>query len=312
MNEPPELRRTLFGYRRQDVESILETRERMFEQATEEADRQRSEAERLGMELEKARAEIAAAREETRIARDETRIEREELSAQSAELRRELETARGELARVHDQRREAEMRAGGLQTEIGEARREVAALTNRLRAAEATETDLRARLAQPPAAPDTRDLDSVLEAAQEAIERIMTGARRTAEEDLARVQRTRDEIQAEIDRVRAWRERIDPIAREMAGEIAFTQTQMSQTAERVGAALQPMSDALTALSNRLEELGRAADATIASGERPDRVDLVSHERSEAADAETQPGESTAQQAAAGAPVPADPWPDPWR
>ncbi len=306
MNEPPELRRSLFGYSKQDVESILQTRERMFEQATEEATERRSEAERLRSELESLRAETAAAR-------DETQSLRNGLSGQSAELRRELETARGERARLDEQRREAEARAARLDIEVARGRSEISALTTRLRSAEATEAELRGRLTQSPAAgPDTRELDAVLGAAQEAIERIMTGARKTAEQDLARVQRTRDEIQAEIDRVRSWRERLDPVAREIAGEIAVAQKHMSEAADRVGAALQPMSEALMGLSHRLDELARAADATIASGDRPDRVDLVSHERTDTAERQAEPDESAQHEAAAGTPAPAEPLPHSWR
>jgi hypothetical protein len=208
----------------------------------------------------------------------------------------------------------------------------VAALTERLRVADATEADLRTRLEQAAAAPsETRELGTVLEATQGAIERILGGARRTAEEDLARVQRTREQIQAEIDRVRSWQERIDPVARGVADEIISARAQMSQTAERVGAALQPMSDALTALSRRLDELTRAADpttavASAASSERPaetpgaatqpDRVDLVSHERSDADPADVDGRRSerdvASREAPAGTPLHADPWPDPWR
>jgi hypothetical protein len=55
---------------------------------------------------------------------------------------------------------------------------------------------------------------------------------------------------------------------------------MSQTAERVGEALRPMSDALSALSKHLEELARTADPSVvgAAAERPSHVNLASYER----------------------------------
>jgi golgin subfamily B member 1 len=319
VDEIPELKRALFGYRKKDVESILEARERMFERVSDEASQRQIEAEQLRTDLAKAREEARAATEDERLARAETQSVRDELSAQAAEVQRELETARDDLARLDEQRRDAETRAGGLEAEVREARREVAGLTERLRVADATEADLRARLEQASAATtETRELGSVLEATQDAIERILGGARRTAEEDLARVQQTREQIQAEIDRVRSWQERIDPVARGVADEITAARAQMSQTAERVGAALQPMSDALTALSRRLDELTRAANPATAgpAAEPLDRVDLVSHERT---DDERSDGDQTrterdlaAREAPAGTPFHADPWPDPWR
>ena len=310
MDQTPELKRSLFGYRKEDVESILEARERMFERVTEESNRRREEADGLRRDLDKAR-------QETRVARDETQAVRGELSAELNDLRQELETVRADLERIEERRREADTRAGGLEAEVREARREITGLNERLRVADATEAELRTRLDEAAAAPpDTRGLGAVLEATQEAISRIMAGAKRAAEDDLSQVQRTRDEMQAEVDRVRTWRERIDPISNDIAGEIAIAQAQMSQTAERVGEALRPMSDALTALSKHLDELARLTepDGAGAPAPAPDRVDLVSHEQ-ERADLEADRGapESEApQEAPAGAPLRADPWSDPWR
>jgi chromosome segregation ATPase len=319
VDEVPELRRSLFGYRKRDVESILEARERMFERVSEEATQRQIEAEQLRTDLGKAREEARAATEDERLARAETESVRDELTAQTAEITRELETARGELTGLDEQRRDAETRAGGLESEVREARREVAGLTERLRVADATEADLRTRLEQASAATtETRELGSVLEATQDAIERILGGARRTAEEDLARVQHTREQIQIEIDRVRSWQERIDPVARGVADEISAARAQMAQTAERVGEALQPMSDALTALARRLDELTRAADPSTVqpAAELLDRVDLVSHERAEDdrpdGDQSGAERDLAAREAPAGTPFHADPWPDPWR
>jgi chromosome segregation ATPase len=290
------------------VESILEARERMFERITEESNRRKEETDRLRTDLGKARTE-------TKTAREQTESVRTELTTQLEEVRHELEELRADVARLEDQRREADTRASGLDAELREARREVSGLSERLRVADATEADLRTRLEETSTgAPETRELGAVLEATQEAIGRIMAGARRTAEEDLARVQQTRDEMQSEVDRVRTWRERIEPVTQDIAGGIAVAQAQMSQTAERVGEALRPMSDALSSLSQRLDDLARVADPSAATDGQPDRVDLVSHEQ-EATDDETariRREIPTAREASTGAPSHADPWPDPWR
>ncbi|MGZ4114933.1 MAG: hypothetical protein ACXVQT_07635 [Actinomycetota bacterium] len=306
MDQAPELKRSLFGYRKQDVESILEARERMFERATEESNQRKDEIKRLRADLDRARGE-------TRTARDETESVRTELTTQLEDLRRELDGVRADMTILEDRHREAETRATGLESELREARREVSGMNERLRVADATETDLRNRIEEATMAPpDTRELGAVLEATQEAIGRIMAGARRTAEEDLARVQQTRDEIQADVERVRTWRERIEPVTQDIAGNIAVAQAQMSQTAERVSEALRPMSDALTSLAQRLDDLARVADPSEMRDERPDRVDLVSHEQ-QASEAERMAEDVGAQQETpAGTAAHADPWPDPWR
>lgn len=274
MDNAPDVKRSLFGYRKEDVESILEARERMFETATEEVNRRREEAEQLRLDLEKARAETRAAREETQSVRGE-------LNSQLDDLRRELETVRADLERLEERRRDAETRASAVEAEARDAQREAAGLRDRLRIADTTDAELRARLegAGSPAA-ETRDLGAVLEATQEAIGHIIADARRAAEDDLSRVQRRRDEIQAEVDRVRRWRERIEPVSQGIAGEIAMAQQQMSKTAERVGEALRPMSDALAGLSKHLGELATTADPTVADAvaQRPDHVDLASYEQ----------------------------------
>jgi chromosome segregation ATPase len=300
MDQAPELQRALFGYRKQDVESILEARERMFEQISEEANQRKEEAERLRRDVEKARAE-------TRTAREEMQRVRGELDAEVNDVRQELETLRADLPRMEERRREAETRATGLEAEVREARREIAGLNERLRLADATEIDLRTRLEEAStAAPQTRELGAVVEATQQAIARIMAGAKRDAEEDLSRVQRTRNEIQADVDRVRVWRERIEPVTHDVSSEIAVAQAQMSQTAERVGEALRPMSDALTALSKHLDELARVA---VAPTGRPDRVDLVSHEQEQD---QEQDAPASVREAPAETTLPADPWSNPWR
>ncbi len=319
MDHAPELKRSLFGYRKQDVDEILEARERMFERVTAEASQRRREADQL-------RGELDGAREETQVARDETRSVRAELTAQLNEVRTELDGVRSELSRLQEDHAQAQTRADGLETELREARREVAGLAERLRIADATEADLRTRLDDAATTEgqlrsqleeaaaggsDTGELGAVLAATEEAIGRIMAHARRAAEDDLSRVQRTRDEMQGEIERVRSWRDRIEPVTHGVASDIALAQAQMSQTAERVGEALRPMSEALTSLSGRLQELSSIADpGSIA--DRPLRVDLVSHEQ------EQEHGEATTVQAPEPEEAPAatssrsDPWPDPWR
>jgi chromosome segregation ATPase len=319
MDQAPELKRSLFGYRKEDVDSILEARERMFERVTEETAQRRREAEQLRTELDRAREETGAAREETQTVRAE-------LNAQLNDVRTELDGLRSEMTRLKGEHAEAQTRADGLETELRDARREASGLTERLRVADATEADLRKRLEDAAttegelrsrleeassAGSDTRELGAVLAATQDAIGRIMADARRTAEQDLTRVQRTRDEIQGEIERVRSWRDRIEPVTHDIAGDIAVAQAQMAQTAERVGEALRPMSEALTSLSGRLHELATVADPSEI-GERPLHVDLVSHEQEQAEAEPTASGTPEPREAPAGTPSRSDPWPDPWR
>ncbi len=302
MDQAPELKRSLFGYRKQDVESILEARERMFELATGESNQRKEEIERLRADLDKARGENGTARGETEAVRTE-------LTTQLEHLRKELDGVRADMTVLEDRHREAETRATGLESALREARREVSSLNERVRVADATEAGLRIQLEEATTAPpDTRDLGAVLEATQEAIGRIMAGARRTAEEDLTRVQQTRDEIESEVERVRTWRERIEPVTHDVADNIAVAQAQMSQTAERVGEALRPMSEALTSLAQRLDDLARVAEPSEVAGERPDRVDLVSHEQQAGEEDERMAeNDGAQQQAPAGTRSHADPW-----
>jgi len=317
--EAPELKRSLFGYRPSDVESLIEARERMFERVTEDASNLKAENERLRADVDRARAETRTLREETETLREQSRSAR----AAADTAGEDAERARAETMRAQEQGREAELRAGELETELRDARRELTDLAERLRVADATEADLRSRLDQASlvAPGEPRELGAVLEATQQAIARIMEGARQTAEDDLGRVHRARDEIQAEVDRVRVWRDRVEPLTASINDSIAAARGQMSQTAERVGDALRPMSDALATLGRLLDELARQTLGASQDADRaPERVDLVSHESehehaSRHGSDEHEPAEEehgAPQQARAGAPLRADPWPDPWR
>lgn len=258
-----ELKGGFFGYRKDDVRALLAARERMFLEVSDQARAAEERLDTTRSELDLAKAGVRALREQL----DARTNELGSAQARVAELETQVAAATSEVAEHSQRAREGEQR---LQTRESALREQISRLEAELAEARAT----------PP--PGVGELTAVLDATRDAIERIIAGARRSAEDQLAQVERTRGDLQAEIERASAWREHVSPLIDDVRREIGRTRAQALQVSGRVSEALRPMTDALTTLAHNLEDLERAA--VTEAPERatsPDRVDLASHEGTEA-------------------------------
>jgi chromosome segregation ATPase len=277
MADAPELKRGLFGYRRDAVQEMLADRERMFLEVSQEARAAEERLEAARQVSDSLRSDVDKARQEL-VARS---AETEQLNARVTQLETDLAAATSQVAEQGRRARDAEERLHTRETALLDR---VAALEAELEQARTTQ------------AAGVEELSTVLDATRDAVERIMAGARRAAEDQLADVQRTRQELETDIQRASAWREHVSPMIEGVTHEIGRAQAQVVQVSARVSEALRPMTDALSSLSRNLEDLERTAASQISQETpTPDRVDLVSHERSdeEAASVEDQQDASSA-------------------
>ena len=261
MADAPELKRGLFGYRKDAVRSLLADRERMFLEVSEEAASAEQRAETTRGELDQAMADVGSLRQE--------------LDARTGELgsaQRRVEQLETDLAAVTSQVAEQSQRARDAELRL---KSRESSLLERI---SALETELQEERAALPAG--VNELTRVLDATRDAVDRIMAGARRSAEDQLAEVRRTREELQVEIERASDWREQVLPLVEGVRHEIGRAQAQVVQVGARISEALRPMTDSLSTLGYNLEGLERAATAQTPEGSPPERVDLVSHERAE--------------------------------
>lgn len=260
-----------------------------------------ADAARLGLELETTRRELETVRHDLDIARHELETTRQELAQQeervraaedlSAQrngdlelLRRELGSARRDFLIQNQRARSAEMRLDELEAELRSVRveleAEIASARAELGAARTAADEAAARPA--PEAPATAaELSAALEAAERAMVRIMDGARGRAAEELREAERARRETLAEIERLAAWRDRLAPLVGAVRSSIEDARGRAAGIGERVGEAVDPLSEAISALSDRLAAFAELAAPPTADGlatQRPLRVIELDEER----------------------------------
>lgn len=272
------LKRALFGYEASAVRQILADRETMFERAVEDARNAESR-------LEAMTAELGAAREDARSIRsdlDEHKrqlenavkraadldAEREDAVRRAASLDVEVERLRGN-EREHGERvRLADTEIQGLRNELDALRRVVgergavidkrdATIADLQEQVERLRSDVHASVAATDAttpASTPADLDRMLAQTGETITRMVEDARRTAERQLAETERRRDEVRAEIDRLETWRDRLVPLAHDVAALLSETETRTAEIDERLRSAVEPMTRAVASLRGRLADL----------------------------------------------------------
>jgi len=239
-----------------------------------ELDRAAANVARLTAEVEAARKELADAQELVRVADAQVARQNGELAV----LRQELGTARRDFL-IQDQRaRSAENRVDELEAELDSVTErleaELASTTDRLEAElrwTAAELGVaRAAAAEAAAAPAqagptaAEELSAVVEAAEQALGRVLDSARVRAEAEVREAERARREIRQDVERLAEWRERLAPLVRAVRASIDETQLLAVRVGDGVRDALGPVTDALQALSDRLAVLAELAGPPAAA------------------------------------------------
>jgi chromosome segregation ATPase len=218
-----------------------------------------------------------------------TRRELETIRRDLETTRHEIETARDELGRQDERRRSAEelsgTRSGEIDTlrrELGLARRYFLIQSNRATRAEARIEELEAELrsvradldgrlraatdelttahhpAEEGAAGPADQSSAALEAAGRTMARIVEDARTRVAEELGEAERARRETLAEIERLAAWRDRLSPLVGVVQSTIEDAKERATGIGDRVDEAVEPLTQAIAALSDRLAALAELA------------------------------------------------------
>jgi chromosome segregation ATPase len=227
--EDPQLKRTLFGYSRDNVRRVLTAREAMFARVTQDAH----------LAEEKARA----AENRARAAEDKARVAQEETRATEG--------------RLHE--REAE---------LVEARRELEERAEAASGPGAGEPDGRGVVADglPVAA---GGLTAVLEATEKAVTELIDDARHRGEEQMREAEHRQKDLETKIEQLTEWWNRVEPLVTDVRGSIDEAKDQVTSVPARIGSVLEPVTQAFASLGNRLATLTQMAAIPITGTHEPD-------------------------------------------
>ena len=251
-----------------------------------------ADAARLGLELNTTRRELDTLRYDLTTTRDE--LERQDERRRVAEelsgkrsgeitvLRQELGLARRYFLIQSHRARSAESRIQELEAELRTVRANLdgwlSTATAELEAAHAPVEEDAARPGPVPVA-RAEEPAAVLEAAGRTMARIMDGARTRAAAELREAERARRETLAEIERLAAWRDRLSPLVGVVQSTIEDAKERAVGIGDRVDEAVEPLTQAIAALGDRLAALAELAtvpdEATreLASGRSLDLIEL---------------------------------------
>jgi predicted nucleic acid-binding Zn-ribbon protein len=237
-----------------------------------------ADATRLGLELTATKGELETVRRDLETTRHEIETARDELDRQERRqgaeemggtpsgeidvLRKELGLARRYFLIQSHRATRAEARIEELEAELRSVRAELdgglSAATSELEAAHAAVEEAAARRPVPISPAGTEEPSAVLEVAGRTMARIMDGARNRATEELREAERTRRETLAEIERLVAWRDRLTPLVGVVQSTIEDAKERAAGIGDRVDEAVEPLTQAIAALGDRLAALAELA------------------------------------------------------
>jgi len=247
-----------------------------------ELDRAAPTVAQLTTEVEAIRRELADAQELVRVA--DAQVARQ--NGDLAVLRQELGSARRGFLIQNQRARSAENRVNELEAELVSTKRleaELASTRDRLEAelrwtiaelgvARAAAAEAATAPAQAQSGPTAaEELSAVVEAVEQALGRVLDSARVRAEAELREAERARREIREDVERLAEWRERLAPLVRAVRASIDETQLRAVQVGDGVRDAVDPVTEALQALSDRLAVLAELAGPPSAPDEESERA-----------------------------------------
>jgi predicted nucleic acid-binding Zn-ribbon protein len=227
-------------------------------------DATRVELDRVAATVTQLTADVEAASKELADAEELVRVADAQVARQNGDLavmRQELGTARRDFLTQNQRARSAENRVEELAAELVSTRDRLEAelrwSTEELSVARAVAAE--AAAAQPQELPTpAQELSAVVEATELTLARVLDSARVRAEAELREAERARREIREDVERLAAWRERLAPLVRAVRASIDETQLRAVQVGDGVRDAVDPVTEALQALSDRLAVLAELA------------------------------------------------------
>lgn len=277
-----------------EVEALkaqFEERQEALRAAEAEAADLRTDRDATRVELDQTAATVAQLTADVEAARKQLADEQELLRVADAQLarqngdlavlRQELGTARRDFLLQNHRARSAENRVEELEAELISATErleaELVSTTERLEAelrwtTEELDTVRTAAASAPPAPADAgptaaEELSSVVEAAEQALARVLDSARVRAEAELREAERSRREIREDVERLAAWRERLAPLVAAVRASIDETRLRAVGISDGVRDAVDPITEAIGALSDRLAALSELTGPPAAAADR---------------------------------------------
>jgi chromosome segregation ATPase len=242
---------------------------------SEELERSASEVRRLTGDVETLRQQVSDAEELVRVA--DAQIARH--TGDLALMRQELGTARREFLVQNQRARSAENRIEELQAELASTRDELEFELRRVGGElEAAKEEAASAQAEPAAA---EELSGIVAAAEEALARVLDSARARAAAELRATELARRAIRDEVERLSEWRERLAPLVAAVRASIDETRLRASRIGDGLREAVEPVTDAIEVLGDRLAVLAELSGPSASSQEgleaEPQVVDLQEEE-----------------------------------
>jgi chromosome segregation ATPase len=253
----------------------------------EELERSASDVERLTEEMNSLRGQIAASEELVRVA--DAQIARD--TADLALIRQELGSARREFLVQNQRARSAESRIEALEAELASRGDELEAELGRV--GEGLES-AKEEVAIAPGEPATvsNELSEIVEAAEHMLARVLDSGRARAAAELKNSERARREIREEVERLAEWRERLAPLVAAVRASIDETQLRASRFGDALREAVEPVTQAIDVLGDRLAVLAELSGPSASSGDGPEPEPQVVDLQDEATDQEERTGDGT--------------------
>jgi chromosome segregation protein len=229
----PPLKRSLFGYRRDDVAQLLEDREAALRAAQERAASAGARLGDLDTELRSLRERLEERDRELEGQKrdlEERSRDLEERKREGEERKREIEGRDRELADVKRRLEESDARTAELAAEA-------VTLRERGEAAESI----------------AREFDGIVDAAEAAAASVLERIRQSVHEELAEVQREHERASEENARIDRWREGLDETLRSLDARLASARAD-AEDAPRI------LSEALAPLHRSLADAGAEVSA----------------------------------------------------
>jgi chromosome segregation ATPase len=244
----PPLKRSLFGYRRDDVAQLLEDREAALRAAQERAASAGARLGDLDTELRSLRERLEGRDRDLEAQKREI----EERSRELEERNREIEERDRELADARRRLEESDARTAELEAEA-------VTLRERGEAAESI----------------AREFDGIVDAAEAAAASVLERIRQSVHEELAEVQREHQRASEENARIDRWREGLDETLRSLDARLASARADAEDAPRILSEALAPLhrslADAGAEVSAVRDALAARDEATASaqSGTLPD-------------------------------------------
>lgn len=102
------------------------------------------------------------------------------------------------------------------------------------------------------------ELTTMIEAAEQAVSRIIERAREGTQQQLHEAERMRHEAAADAERYAAWRQQMQSLIPTVQHSIEEARANIEQVSDRLRDVLNPMATAIGTLNDRLRELSEAA------------------------------------------------------